>query len=342
MDVLVDDAGSFPLPESVSRDVFGRAYVLAREAMASGKDIRKDEFLADNFCRVIVDSFRRKCAAGLDVVNYPQHYDMHLQFLEPIRSAMSEGTYVVGRDRAFVPEVRVIEGVAKELSEEFGRRLSLRVCVTGPLELYLREVGVSGYEDVLLMFAESVRRFAESSILDSKYVRTEVVSLDEPSFGFRDVSVGRDLVVGVLERAFDFRGVVRQVHLHSPVRVSDVLGVKGVDVVTFEFAGSPGNIEGLSRGMFERVDKWVRVGVSRTDVDAIRAELYDRGVTGPGVEDLVESEEVIRKRFMIAFERFGDRMAFAGPDCGLGGWPSQEAAEVLLRRTVRTVKSVSK
>jgi 5-methyltetrahydropteroyltriglutamate--homocysteine methyltransferase len=164
--------------------------------------------------------------------------------------------------------------------------------------------------------------------------------LDEPSFGFRDVSVGRDLVVGVLERAFDFRGVVRQVHLHSPVRVSDVLGVKGVDVVTFEYAASPGNIEGLSRRMFERVDKQVRVGVSRTDVDSIRAELYDRGVTGPGVEDLVESEEVIRKRFKIACERFGDRMAFAGPDCGLGGWPSQEAAEVLLRRTVRAVKSV--
>jgi methionine synthase II (cobalamin-independent) len=32
-------------------------------------------------------------------------------------------------------------------------------------------------------------------------------------------------------------------------------------------------------------------------------------------------------------------MTFTGPDCGLGGWPSQEAAQLLLERTVKAVKS---
>jgi methionine synthase II (cobalamin-independent) len=31
-------------------------------------------------------------------------------------------------------------------------------------------------------------------------------------------------------------------------------------------------------------------------------------------------------------------MTFTGPDCGLGGWPSQEAASLLLTRTVDAVK----
>ena len=31
-------------------------------------------------------------------------------------------------------------------------------------------------------------------------------------------------------------------------------------------------------------------------------------------------------------------MTFTGPDCGLGGWPNQEAAALLLERTVKAVK----
>jgi methionine synthase II (cobalamin-independent) len=31
-------------------------------------------------------------------------------------------------------------------------------------------------------------------------------------------------------------------------------------------------------------------------------------------------------------------MTFTGPDCGLGGWPTQQAAELLLKRTVNAVK----
>jgi methionine synthase II (cobalamin-independent) len=32
-------------------------------------------------------------------------------------------------------------------------------------------------------------------------------------------------------------------------------------------------------------------------------------------------------------------MTFTGPDCGLGGWPSQEAAQLLLEHTVKAVKA---
>jgi 5-methyltetrahydropteroyltriglutamate--homocysteine methyltransferase len=54
---------------------------------------------------------------------------------------------------------------------------------------------------------------------------------------------------------------------------------------------------------------------------------------------MVENEETIQKRFEAAKEKFGERLAFVGPDCGLGSWPSQEAALLLLKRTVAAVKN---
>ena len=69
------------------------------------------------------------------------------------------------------------------------------------------------------------------------------------------------------------------------------------------------------------------------------AELNDKGVPKPTAEQLVESEEIIKKRYLTAKQKYGDRMTFTGPDCGLGGWPSQEAAQLLLKRTVNAIKN---
>lgn len=339
MDTLVDDIGSFPLPPKTNRRRFNKAYVLAREAIINGKDVKRDEFLLNNFYRVIIDSFRKKCDAGLDVVNYPQHYDMHKQFTDIIHKAMDKGTYVVDKKEVIIPEVYVIKDEAKRLSEETGSKVSLRVCITGPMELYLKEIGTAPYRDVLLMFAETVNLFAKNSVLNSKYVKTEVIALDEPSFGFRDVTADRDTLLDVLEKAFDFKGVKKHIHLHSPSRVLDVLDVKNLDVLSFEYAASPQNIETVSKEILEKADKQIRVGISRTDIDSITAELHDKGIAKPTHEQLVESEEVIKKRFCIAKEKYGELMTFAGPDCGLGGWPTQEAAQLLLKRTVNVVKS---
>ncbi len=339
MDTRVDDIGSFPLPSFIDKELFNKAYVLAREAIINGKDLKKDEFLFNNFYQVIIDSLRKKCETGLDVVNYPQHYDLHKQFADVIRKAMDKGTYIVDEKHAIIPEIHVINEEAKKLCEEIGQKLLLRVCVTGPMELYLREIGTTPYMDILLMFAETARRFAKNSILNSKYVKTEVISIDEPSFGFQDINSDRDTILDTLEKAFDFNDVAKQIHLHSSSRAADLLGVKNLDVLSFEYAASPKNIEGISKGMLERANKQARIGISRTDIDSITAELYEKGITKPKTEQIVESEEIIRKRFVTAKKTFGDKMTFTGPDCGLGGWPTQEAAQLLLKRTVNVVKS---
>jgi 5-methyltetrahydropteroyltriglutamate--homocysteine methyltransferase len=208
------------------------------------------------------------------------------------------------------------------------------------MEQYLQEIGTVPYKDVLDGFAETIRRFAKNSILNAKYIKTEVVSIDEPSFGFLNIAAESEVLCEVLEKAFDFQGAVRQIHLHSASRVPDLLEVGNIDVLSFEYAASPKNIESVSRKMLEDSDKQIRVGVSRTDIDSIMAELHDGGVLKPTVEQLVDAEDVIRKRYLAAKTKYGDRMTFTGPDCGLGSWPSQEAAQLLLKRTVNIVKNM--
>ncbi|HYA77702.1 MAG TPA: hypothetical protein VEF91_03205 [Verrucomicrobiae bacterium] len=341
MDTLIDDIGSFPLPYGVGIESFSRAYQLAREAILQGKDITKDTFLQNNFCKVVLDSFKKKIASGLDVVNFPQQYDGIKQIVDVIHLAMANGSFVVDQDKAILPEVHLINQQAKALSEETGKKITLRVSIFGPLEQYLHEVGKTAYPDVLDGFAETIRRFAKNSLLNNKYIKTEVVSIDEPSFGFNNIQATPDLICKVLEKAFDFQGAKRQIHLHSASGVHDLLTVRNLDILSFEYAASPRNIEAVPKSLLEKADKQIRVGVSRTDIDSILAELYEKGVAKPSAEQLVEPEETIRKRYKVAKEKYGEKMTFTGPDCGLCGWPGQEAAQLLLGRTVKAVKSAS-
>ncbi len=340
MSTLIDDIGSFPLPSNVDNNSYVRAYQLAREAAVNGKNLSQDDFIQRNFCVPVLDSFRLKVSSGLDVANFPQQYDGMKQVGDVLHAAMEKGSFLVEEKDAVLPEVYLINQEAKALSEEFGRKIQLRISIFGPLEQYLREVGNTPYQDVLDGLAETIRRFAKNSVLNSKYIETKVVSIDEPSFGFNNIQAPSGVICGVLEKAFDFKGAVRQIHLHSAAGVGDLLCVKNLDVLSFEYAASPKNIEAVPKRMLERADKQIRVGIARTDIDGILAELYEKGVGKPSAEQLVEPEETIRKRYRVAKEKYGERMTFTGPDCGLGGWPRQEAAQLLLVRTVKAVKSV--
>src|SRR4030065_2240580 len=162
MDVLVDDIGSFPLPQNVDRETFDKAYRLARKAIIDGKDPRKDEFLQRNFFGVTLDSFKKKCLSGLDVVNYPQQYDGLRQVSDVIHLAMEKGTFVVDEAHAVLPEVHLIREEAKRLSEELGKKIRLRVSLFGPMEQYLKEIGTVPYRDVFEGFGEKIRRFAKT------------------------------------------------------------------------------------------------------------------------------------------------------------------------------------
>jgi 5-methyltetrahydropteroyltriglutamate--homocysteine methyltransferase len=339
METLVDDIGSFPLPTEIKRETYSRAYELAKEAITNHQDPSKDEFTNKNFYEVVLDSFRKKLATGLDVVNFPQHYSGIKQVGDAVHEAMEKGSFIVDQEKAFLPEINVINQEAKRLSEEVGKKIELRVSMFGPIELYLAEVGATAFPDVLDGFAQTINRFAKNSILNTKYIETKVVSIDEPSLGHSSFSGTPELIREALEKAYDFQGPTRQIHLHFASGVHDLLAVKGLDVLSFEYAASPKNIDAVPKSVLEKSDKQIRVGIARTDIDAIYAELYEKGVTKPSIEQIVESTQTMRKRFEFAKEKYGERMTFTGPDCGLGSWPNQDAAALVLKRSVEAVKT---
>jgi 5-methyltetrahydropteroyltriglutamate--homocysteine methyltransferase len=340
METLVDDIGSFPLPAGIKREEYVKAYEQAREAIIKGNNIFNDEFIQKNFCCVVVESFKKKVNTGLDVVNFPQHYSGIKQVGDAIHDAMERGSFVVEQKKAFLPELYILGKEAKALSEEFNKKIQLRVSIFGPIEQYLAEVGATAYPDVLDGFAQTINRFAKNSIINNKYIETKVVSIDEPSLGHSSFTGTTELVCETLEKAYDFHGPIKQIHLHFASGIHDLLSVEGLDVLSFEYAASPKNIESIPKNILERADKKIRVGIARTDIDTIWAELYEKGITQPSTEQLVETADAIKKRYVFAKEKYGEQMTFTGPDCGLGGWPSQEAAELLLKRSVEAVKKV--
>ena len=47
-------------------------------------------------------------------------------------------------------------------------------------------------------------------------------------------------------------------------------------------------LNAVPKSMLENADKQIRVGIARTDIDAIWAELYEKGITKPSNEQIVE------------------------------------------------------
>jgi 5-methyltetrahydropteroyltriglutamate--homocysteine methyltransferase len=334
----VDDIGSFPLPREITRKEFAEVYPQAQKIFAEGQDLTASPELRQKFYHTVATSLKYKIDSGLDVVNYPQHYDMHKQFLDAIEKYQKE-PYLIEKKYAVIPELFVVEKEAKKYFEKKGEKLKLRVCITGAIELYLKSpFGYHVYEDVLENFARSVNSFLKNAILNSKYVETFVVSIDEPSLGLVDLlNIDEDALISQLERSVESIAPPVQIHLHSLKAAELPLRANGIDILTGEFAASPQNLELIKKRDLEKYDKFIRGGVTRTNLDYIMAELVEKGAK-PEAEQLVDDEKTIRKRYQKALEIFGERMTFAGPDCGLGAWPSQEVAHLLLKRTVKAIK----
>jgi len=332
---VVDDIGSFPLPAWISKKDFDELYKKAWQELAEGQGSGESYAQLKG---VFIESFEAKLESGLDIATYPQHYDMHRQFLEPIEAYGTE-PFLIDPSKAALPEIKAIVEEGANLAERLGSEIRLRACVTGPIELYLKtDFGTNVYKDVLSNLAKSVNSFLKQATVSTRHVRTASLSIDEPSLGFVDLlNTTSDDLVDILELAVRGLSPQVQIHLHT-LRAAEIpLQATGISVLTGEFAASPENMRFLSRRELEEHDKFLRAGVARTNIDSIIAEHLDRGVE-PGPEQLVDPKPVIKRRVERLSGLFKDRIVAFGPDCGLGGWPGQEVAKRLLARTVEAVK----
>ncbi|MDL5502617.1 MAG: methonine synthase, partial [Candidatus Methanoperedens sp.] len=131
--ILFDDIGSFPLPEGINREWVEQAKK-SNDPKLPG---------------ILKSAMQQKIDAGVDVPTYPQFRDMNQMFLEIINDeSAQEEPLIVRIDRAKIMELSAMEDVGAQYLNKTGKKLNIRLCVTGPIELYLKQFGGTAYKDV--------------------------------------------------------------------------------------------------------------------------------------------------------------------------------------------------
>jgi len=280
---------------------------------------------------IVQRAFLMKVNAGVECPTYPQFQDMVEQFMRIIRNYQEDG-YLVMKSEAKIIELEYIEKIGAD---------TVRVCVTGPFELYVKELGTVIFDDVLENLAKSVARFVENAL---KYPNVECVSIDEPSLGLNPDLQPTDDQLKLAFEPLDF-DVDVQIHLHAPLFYERLLDIDTIDVIGIESAKDPSALDFVDPQDLESHDKKLRVGVARSDIDGIIAEFNQKhNVNAWENEELIikaineiESPEVIKSRIERAYDRFGELIAYVGPDCGLFSFPSQQSAVALLKNVRRAL-----
>jgi 5-methyltetrahydropteroyltriglutamate--homocysteine methyltransferase len=344
-----DDVGSFPLPDNIDKETFDRFYWIAYKAFVNHNDIFQNKGIQIHFLQPMLESFKYKLSAGVEIINYPQHMDMYKQFLKPITD-YEKGPNLIDSEKAYVPEMFIIKQFARDLFEKTGQKLNVKLCVTGPIELYVRKHQFTVYYDLAFNLAKSVNLFLKNSIINTKYLNTKVVSIDEPSLGYMDImNTNNSDLIKIFDASLE--GIKRkdmtiQIHIHTLNRADIPLNSEYIDVLTCEYAAD--NSNKIPKKTLDSYDKFIRVGITRTNIDNIIAEILDRGEswehlqTFDGMISLIDSQTVIRKNLLTAMEMYGERLKFVGPDCGLGGWLHPQIAYELLLRTQKVISEVRK
>ncbi len=312
--IFFDDIGSFPLPKGVRP-----------------KGLSRDQYL-----NLVRDVLAQKSRAGVEVPTYPQFRDMIRMFMDCIENPdYAQEPYLINKEHARIMELEAVPA---------GQ--AVRVCVTGPVELYISVFGATHYPDILENLAKSVARFFCASLEAGKM---SVASLDEPSLGLNsNIIFSEDEILDALQIASSpCQGMDCEVHLHSPLYAEVCAQVPGISIVGIESASHPDYLQLIDKKVLEETDSYLRAGIARTDILSLSALLNEQlGVNlwqdMPRLEREIlerESPQVMRKRLERAHAQFGDRLRATGPDCGLGSWPSQELAGKLLANCAAAVRS---
>lgn len=328
---LYDDIGSYPLPEGVTK-----AWLKTAFANVEPHKTKLYELLQD--------ALWQKIRAGVEVPTYPQFQNMITQFSEPIMDEYgTEAPLLIKEAEAKIHELAALENVAVDYKKQTGKKLKLRICVTGPVELYYKLFPPPVYTDVLSNIATSVGRFIKLAVEEARNYDVVCASIDEPSMGL-DPRIEEEGIITALELASEFAhqtGIDTQIHLHSPIFYETVCQVKGLTVIGVESAAQPSLLALIDKEQLDQYDKFLRIGVARTDILSMAAEydelhhtnaFKDKGVLKTIVTEY-NSPDKITKRLEKAYSIFGERIKYVGPDCGVGSFPSQELAYMVLKNT---------
>jgi len=365
--VLSYDVGSLPLRVEESVIWEGARKSGSLLSLVSGSDA------ADVFEREIVEGFVDKVKAGIDVPNFPQFRDMNEMYFELIRGIEKgpEGYTALERPSAKpntpVSEVEVIRKNASKIRDQTGLdKVRLKVCVTGPYTLasFFPAKNASLLEDLGAALADIVSQ----SLFDSRNGEVSLICIDEPVLGFLNDplldygSDGRDALIKAWDgicRAAISKGAETSMHLHDTS--DDIFWAVDSLQLAESHVGDPLYTLASTKKRLSETGKRLKASIAMTLFDdLIEARLKAEGATGEiqqKVGDVwteirhekvdptifIEEAGLMAERLDAIVEEFGpENVPYAGPECGMGGWPAYEYAMEGLRRISEAVARHSK
>ena len=333
--IIFIDEGSLPTPEGITREWV--------KAAAENRD--EDEKLFS----IIRQAFRGKIDVGVQVPTYPQFRDMIGQFLDIIKEEKNcSEPYVLKEEKAKILELEIIDEVAKQYKKETGKTLEVRVCIAGPTDLYFQAFGATAYVDLYQILARDVEKFIKQAFKTAKNFKIKVIALDEISLGLNDKIQFSDAeITSALTTASTYarqQGADMEIHVYSPLKYKLVCETP-INVIGFEYAGTPSYLELLDEKVLEDSDTYVGVGIARTDIFSLVSLINEKyGVNAwkekeylQKVVSELETPEVMKMRLKTAYSVLGERIKYANPDCGLAFWPDQNLAFKLLENTANAI-----
>ena len=361
------DVGSLPLVGDSEKFVEG----------ASRFSLYPADESAEFFEKNVLDGLLDKISVGIEVPTFPQFRDMNEMFLSVIDGVERiNGGYLVTAvpsvkaANSCIPEVTVIKKHSQLIQEKKSSAFEIRICVTGPYTLasffpYKRA-------DIFTKLGNVISQIVESSIFNDKYGRVSLVSVDEPVFGLQDDSLidfgseGRENLRRAWESIFHkikSKNAQSMIHLHSTANPL-FWDIESLDAIE-SHVDDPLIKMKKTCELLESRDKFLKASLALNDFDALikerivadspdklaESDVNERiadawteikhGRINP--ETFLETVDLMNSRLVNVVERFGaERVLYAGPECGLKGYPTYETALECLRRVSTTVESFEK
>jgi 5-methyltetrahydropteroyltriglutamate--homocysteine methyltransferase len=331
----------------------------------------------EHFEKRVIANFLDKIRVGIDVPNYPQFRDMNEMFLSMIDGLekLKEG-YLETKipslktDNSRIAEVLAIERNSQMIQEKTGKPFEVRVCITGPYTL----ASLFPYRDegTFSRLGNVISQIVERNLFSNKHGKTSLVSVDEPLFGLVDDphidfgSKGRENLLNAWESIFQkvkSKNAQTMIHLHSTSNPLfwDIPSLEVID----SHVDDPLIQMKKTGELLESRDKFLKASVAVNEFDMLiktsivadsqeklsESDLNERiadvwtGINHGEIdsEKFLESADTMKRRLVKVVERFGaERVLYAGPECGLKGYPTYDTALECLRRVSSAVESFKK
>jgi len=329
------------------------------------------------FEKRVIEGLLDKVGAGIDVPNYPQFRDMSEMFLAMMDGAeKAKGGYMetkilsVKADRSHIPEVRVIKKNSQLIYEKRGKPFEVKICVTGPYTL--SSLFLHRDSEIFSRLGNNIAQIIENNVFSEKYGKVSLVAVDEPVFGLQDDplidfgSDGRENLREAWESIFHkakSKNIQTLLHLHN---TADELfwEIESLKVIESHVDDAVYQMK-KTKERLESTDKFLKASISIANFDTLikrriittsRQKMTELAInegiaeawtginsrrTDPKI--FLEDLDIMKKRLIEMVSRFGvERVPYAGPECGLKGFPTYECALECLRRVSSTAKTYPK